>query len=208
MSANSARQRGRQSQAQGAALERYLVDSAASARVRLRHIPTPTQILRVAPPKAGQPLDPRLVIARLEPAVAVDLIGHLPGGRALYLEAKTTTLDASPRRWTLPDRLRLPDDKHPARGHQGQALEEDARDGAACAVFLRVVGVGARDYLVPVGPAGCALSLAAASWSWEELAPFAVPGHGRWWEVWTGNGGQWWMRPFAGDAGNQDGPSR
>jgi hypothetical protein len=169
------RAQGRTSQAQGAALERYLIATAHAAGVLLIHIPTPVQILAQAPARAGRPADPRLFLARLEPPRAVDFVGLTREGRPLYLEAKTTSDDASPRRWTLPDRLRLPDAAHPDRGHQGAQLLDAHARGAWAGVYLRW---GAVDYLIPAD----ALPLAVASWSRDDVAPHRAPTHGRWWE--------------------------
>lgn len=160
---------GRRSHAQGDALEVYLLASAARAGLYLAHVPTPVQIVR----REG-----RTVTARLEAPVAPDFLGALPGGRVLALEAKTTTEAGS--RWTLPDRLRLPDVAHPERGHQGRELLRVRAVGGAAAVYLRAVTLGV-DYLILVGVEGSP-DLAAPSWTWESLEGWRVPSHGRWWE--------------------------
>jgi hypothetical protein len=180
---NLNRARGLTSQAQGDALERYLLACAHPSRFVLTRVPVPVQILGPAPARAGRAADPRVKLARLEAAVAVDFQGTLKGGRALYLEAKTTRKETSVHRWVLPDRLRLPDAEHPDRGHQGRILLDAVDMGAASAVFLRCFdGPRAVDYLVPVGLEGSP-ALDAPSWSWEALEPYRVPAHGRWWDA-------------------------
>lgn len=166
----TARQQGRASQAQGAALERYILDSAARAGLHLIHVPPPVQILRHT--------EGRLYLCRLESPRAPDFVGLTRDGLAIYLEAKTTSDDASPSRWTLPDRLRLPDDAHPDRGHQGAQLLDAHARGAWAGVYLRW---GVADHLIPAH----ALDLAAPSWSRAEVAPYRVPAHGRWWDAIT-----------------------
>lgn len=160
---------GRRAHAQGDALEAYLLSTATRAGLYLAHVPTPVQITH----RTG-----RTVTARLEAPVAPDFLGALPGGRLLALEAKSTT--EAGRRWTLPDRLRLPDALHPDRGHQGRELLRVRGVGGAACVFVRAVTLGV-DHLVPVGLEG-GPDLAAPSWTWESLETWRVPSHGRWWE--------------------------
>jgi hypothetical protein len=202
MTTTTRRQQGRTSQRQGAALEDYLADSAArSGALSLTLIPAPVQILAPAPARQGRTADVCVMLARLEPPRAVDAMGHTHAtadapARPLYLEAKTTTLAASPRRWTLPDRLRLPDAAHPDRGHQGRILLDARASGAVAVVALRLDGPAASPlapivaadrsacglYIIPVGIEG-APDLAAPSWAWADLAPYRAPSHGRWWEA-------------------------
>lgn len=164
--------RGRQSHAQGVALEGYLLASGKRAGLYIVHVPTPGQIVS----RRG-----REVTARLEAPVAPDFVGMLPGGRGFAMEVKTTSEAGG--RWTLHPRLRLPDVAHPKRGHQGQELLRVRAQGGAAAVYLRAVTL-ACDFLIPVGVEGSP-DLSAPSWSWDDLARWRVPSHGRWWEALT-----------------------
>ena len=115
-------------QQQGASLERHIIETAGLWGIALWQIPTPLRILGTAPATRGRLQDPRIKLARLEPAMAVDFLGVLPGGLALALEAKTCAGASHPTSYPLDDRL---------RGHQGEVLSQVAQMGGVAAVILR-----------------------------------------------------------------------
>lgn len=160
---SSRRQRGRQSQRQGAAFELRVKAEAEAAGVLLHKVPTSAQPLRRLPG------NPRLMVCRLETPTAPDWLGSFRG-RSLALEAKTTTHD---KRWSLGDRL---------AGHQGDALAAYHADGGVAAVLVCRLGEGAVDhYLLPWPEADPRPE--RKSWRWEQIERWRVPVGASWTDV-------------------------
>ena len=119
-------------------------------RIHLIKVPTPVQIFEVV---RGE------VRGRLQSKRACDFIGWIKGGRAVYIEAKSTRSKAL--KWRLDERL---------RSYQLPWLHEAAAQGCICAVYVRSPD---SDYLVPVTVHG--LPSPALSIDWEILEPYKLP---------------------------------
>lgn len=175
---------GKRSQAAGAAWETAIEQGAAFGGIKLVKIPAPLQIVAQAPARKGRKADPRLVLARLEKAMAPDWLGVCRGG-AVAFEAKTASPTGHPTSWKLDDRL---------KGHQGEALASWAAQGAVAAVLLRrqpgwTKGtktkppklLRAAEYVVP-WPQGDPRP-ERVSVPWPDLEPWKVPAGRGWWEA-------------------------
>ena len=162
---------------QGANLEAYIQ---AAHGISLIKVPTPVKLLGPAPALRGGAVRPGIMLARLECPVCVDFVGHLTEGSsrglAVYLEAKSTSIEAHRTSFGLDDRL---------AGHQGSRLHEAAASGAMCAVYVRRHGTDAADFLIPF-PAGDPRMWdpPRKSWPWEALTS-------RGWRVPQANSKSW-----------------
>lgn len=126
----------------------------ASSRAHLIKIPTPVLIKR----QAGGEVSGVLAARR-----ACDFLGWLKGGRAVYLECKSTA--ASGRRWRLDKRL---------REYQIMWLMRAASMGCVAGVMVRHQdGFAMRDYLIPVTREG--LPFEGVSVLWGDIRPYIIP---------------------------------